>query len=76
MQSMKVEELTAKILNENPNIDRYQLAIAVSKRCDEIENGAISQLSVNTKSIKSADLALMEIAEGLIVIKGFSDIKK
>ena len=73
---MKVEELTAKILEENQSMDRYQLALAVSKRCDELENGATSKLSVNTNSIKSADLALMEIAEGLVVAKGFRDIEK
>ncbi|WP_297433433.1 DNA-directed RNA polymerase subunit omega [Sulfurimonas sp.] len=70
---MKIEELTAKILDENPNLDRYQLAIAVAKRCDELENGAISKLNVNTSRIKSADLALMEIAEGLVLVKGFTD---
>ena len=69
---MKIEELTAKILDENPNLDRYQLAIAVAKRCDELENGAVSKLNVNTSRIKSSDLALMEIAEGLVVVKGFS----
>ena len=73
---MKTEELTAKILNENPNMDRYQLAIAVAARCDELENGAQSKLSVNTHVVKSADLALMEIAEGLVAVKGFSDIEK
>jgi len=73
---MKVEELTAKVLEQNPNVDRYQLAIAVSKRCDELENGATSKLSVNTSHIKSSDLALMEIAEGLIVIKGFTKKEK
>lgn len=73
---MKVEELTAKVLNEHPNMDRYQLAIAVAKRCDELENGALSKLNVNTSSIKSADLALMEIAEGLVVVKGFTDKEK
>lgn len=73
---MKIEELTAKILTENPNLDRYQLAIAVAARCDELENGAQSKLSVNTNSIKAADLALMEIAEGLVVIKGFGPITK
>lgn len=72
---MRVEELTAKILDNNPNMDRYQLAIAVSKRTDELLNGATSKLSVS-KNIKVADLALMEIAEGLITIKGFVDIKK
>ena len=73
---MKVEELTAKVLDEHPNMDRYQLAIAVAKRCDELENGASSKLNVNTNSIKSADLALMEIAEGLIVVKGFINKEK
>ncbi len=73
---MKVEELTAKVLDENPSMDRYQLAIAVAKRCDELENGAPSKLNVNTSSIKSTDLALMEIAEGLIKVKGFTDKEK
>ena len=73
---MNTEELTAKILIDNPNMDRYQLAIAVSTRCDQLENGAQSKLSVNTSVIKSADLALMEIAEGLVVVKGFVDIEK
>jgi len=73
---MKTNELTAKILIDNPNMDRYQLAIAVSTRCDELENGAQSKLSVTSHNIKSADLALMEIAEGLVVVKGFVDIEK
>ena len=70
---MKIEELTAKVLEKNPNLDNYQLSVAVSQRCDELENGAISKLNVNTSRIKSIDLALMEIAEGLVVVKGFSD---
>ncbi len=73
---MKVEELTAKVLHEHPSMDRYQLAIAVAKRCDELENGAASKLNVNTSNIKSADLALMELAEGLIIVKGFTDKEK
>jgi len=73
---MKVEELTAKILTENPNMDNYQLALAVAKRCDELENGATSKLNIDPNSIKSADLALMEIAEGLVVVKGFVDLEK
>ena len=73
---MKIEELTAKILKDNPNMDNYQIAIAVAKRCDELENGATSKLNIDQNSIKSADLALMEIAEGLIVVKGFVDIEK
>ena len=70
---MKVEELTAKVLENNPSMDRYQLALAVSKRSDELLNGATSRLNINPKSVKAADLALMEIAEGLVNVKGFVD---
>jgi len=70
---MKIEELTAKVLENNPSMDRYQLALAVSKRSDELLNGATSKLNINPKSVKAADLALMEIAEGLVIIKGFVD---
>ncbi len=73
---MRVEELTAKVLDNNPMMDRYQLALAVAKRCDELENGAVSKLSINTSAIKPTDLALMEIAEGLIVVQGFVSTKK
>jgi len=72
---MKTEELTAKVLQNNPNVDNYQLAIAVAKRSDELLNGAPSKLNVDPKSVKAADLALMEIAEGLITIKGFANIE-
>ncbi len=73
---MKVEELTAKILDENPNMDRYQLAIAVSTRSDELLNGAQSKLNIDPKSIKAADLALMEISQGLVKVKGFIDLER
>ena len=72
---MKTEQLTAKILKENPIMDNYQLAIAVSTRCDELLNGAPSKLNIDPKSVKAADLALMEIAEGLVVFKGFVDLE-
>ena len=73
---MRVEELTAKVLKNNPKMDRYQLALAVSKRSDELLNGAKSKLNIDPKKIKAADLALMELAEGLVVVKGFVDIEK
>ena len=73
---MKVEELTAKVLEDNPNMDRYQLALAVAKRSDQLLNGSPSKLNIDPKSVKAADLALMEIAEGLILVKGFVDNKE
>lgn len=67
---MRVEELTAKAL-EISGVDRYVLALAVAKRADEILNGSPSKLNIDSKSVKAADLALMELAEGLVTIKGF-----
>jgi DNA-directed RNA polymerase subunit omega len=69
---MRLEEITAKALNK-AGIDRYQLALAVAKRAEELHAGAPSKLKVNIKSIKPTDLALMEIAEGLVSVKGFVD---
>jgi len=73
---MKTEELTAKILSDNPSLDSYQIAIAVAVRCDELQNGAQSKLNIDPNKIKAADLALMELAQGLVSIKGFVDKKK
>lgn len=73
---MKTEQLTAKILKNNPNMDNYQLAIALAKRADQLLNGATSKLNVDPKTVKATDLALMEIAEGLVTIKGFEDIAR
>ena len=69
---MRTEELTAKAL-EIANIDPYQLAIAVAKRSEELLNGAKSKLNVDLKTMKAADLALMELAEGVVTIKEFVD---
>ncbi len=68
---MKTEELTAQILDNHPELDSYKIAIAVAARCDELENGAQSKLNIDPATIKAADLALMEIAQGLVVVKGF-----
>ncbi len=67
---MRLEELTAKAL-ETTGADRYQLALAVAKRADQLQNGGSSKLNVDPKTYKPADLALMEIAEGVVSIKGF-----
>jgi DNA-directed RNA polymerase subunit omega len=49
------------------------LAIAVAARSKDLLNGAKSKLNVDLKTMKAADLALMEIAEGVVTIKGFTD---
>ena len=70
---MRLEELTSKAM-EVTGADRYQLAIAVAKRADQLQNGDSSKLNVDPKAYKPADLALMELAEGVIKIKGFREI--
>lgn len=69
---MRLEKITAKAL-ETAGVDRYQLALAIAKRADELHAGAPSKLNVDPKSMKTTDLALMEIAEGLVSVKGFID---
>ncbi len=69
---MRVEELTARALKHG-DLDRYQLALAVSKRAKQLQNGSQSKLNVDVKKVKATDLALMEIAEGLITVSGFVD---
>ncbi|SFV56469.1 DNA-directed RNA polymerase omega subunit [hydrothermal vent metagenome] len=75
MNAIQIEKLTAKVLETHPEIDRYQLSLAIAKRADELATGSPSKLSVSVKEIKPTDLALMEIAEGLVAIKGFVDKK-
>lgn len=67
---MRLEELTAKALAHD-NVDRYQLALAVAKRAEQLLNGAQCKLNIDPKTMKPTDLALMELAEGVISIKGF-----
>ena len=69
---MRLEEMTAKAL-ETAGIDRYQLALAVAKRAEQLHNGATTKLNIDPKTMKLTDLALMEIAEGVVVITGFAD---
>jgi len=66
---MRLEQLTAKALDAARG-DRYLLAIAVARRADELAQGAASELDVDFKKFKYADLALMELAGGHVRIKG------
>ena len=64
---MRTEQLTALAL-EKVDFDKYLLANAVGKRAEEIANGANSLLNIDTSSMKYADIALQEIAEGKITV--------
>ena len=64
---MKIEQLTAKAL-EILEFDRYLLAAAVGKRAEEIARGATPLVDMDPKVDKFTDIALVEIAEGKIII--------
>ena len=64
---MKIEKLTAQAL-ERIDFDRYLLATAVGKRAEAIAKGAAPLVNMDPKTEKFADIALVEIAEGKIII--------
>jgi len=68
---MRIEEILAKALERVGN-DRYILALAVGQRADELSKGAKPLLdSTILRSMKYTDIAIHEIAKGLLVIDGF-----
>jgi DNA-directed RNA polymerase subunit omega len=67
---MRLEEILAQAL-EKVNNDRYVLAVAVGQRADALSKGAKPLLdSEKTKNMKYTDIAIKEIASGVLVIDG------
>lgn len=64
---LRIEQITAKAL-ERVNNDKYLLTVTVSKRSNELANGSHPLIIVDSKKLKFTDIALREIAEGLITI--------
>jgi len=68
---MRLEEILAKALEKVGN-DRYILSVAVGQRADELSKGARPLLENNkTKNMKYTDIAISEIASGILKIDGF-----
>jgi len=65
---MRIEKINAKAL-ERVNYDRYLLTQAVSKRVNELLNGAKPLIDLPKKNMQLTEIAIMEIAEGLIKVK-------
>ena len=70
----RLEERISKALKKVDN-DRYILAIAVGQRADELSKGAKPLLTQNTQKMKYTDIAIDEIASGLLRIDGLIDKK-
>jgi len=67
---MRLEEILAQAL-EKVNNDRYVLSVAVGQRADELSKGAKPLIdSEQTKNMKYTDIAIKEIASGILVIDG------
>ncbi|MDN5060112.1 DNA-directed RNA polymerase subunit omega [Aliarcobacter butzleri] len=71
---IRLEERISKALKQVDN-DRYILAIAVGQRADELSKGAKPLLEQNTQKMKYTDIAIDEIATGLLKIEGLVDKK-
>lgn len=66
---MRLEERMSRAL-KMVNNDRYILSIAVGQRADELSKGAKPLLDKNTQNMKYTDIAIDEIASGLLKIEG------
>ena len=70
---MRIEEIVSKALEKVGN-DRYILSLAVGQRADELSKGAKPLLdNVTLKNMKYTDIAINEIAKGLLSVGGFTD---
>jgi len=68
---MRIEEILALALERVGN-DRYILSLAVGQRADELSKGAKPLLDNSLlKNMKYTDIAIAEIAKGLLKIEGF-----
>jgi len=65
---MRLEKVAALAL-EKANFNRYLLSSAVSKRANELADGAEPKVEMDPKKHKYADIAIVEIAQGLIKIE-------
>ena len=72
---MRIEEILSKALEKVSN-DRYVLSLAVGQRADELSKGAKPLLDNATlKNMKYTDIAINEIAKGLLIVEGFEEIE-
>ncbi|GAB6045284.1 hypothetical protein JCM11957_08820 [Caminibacter profundus] len=65
---MRIEQVNAKAL-ERVNYDRYLLSQAVARRVNELLNGSKPLIDLPKKNMQLTEIAILEIAEGLIKVK-------
>ena len=68
----RIEKITAKAL-ALVGQDRYRLVMLVSKRADQLSNGAEPLIKADKNKQKFTDIALMEIAEGRVKLESITE---
>jgi len=72
---MRIEEILSKALEKVGN-DRYILSVAVGQRADELSKGAKPLIEgIASTQMKYTDIAINEIAQGVLSVEGFVDIE-
>jgi len=69
----RTEEITAKAL-ALVGQDRYRLVMLVSKRADQLSNGAEPLVKADKNKQKFTDIALLEISEGKVRLESITDL--
>lgn len=69
---MRLEMITAKALKRLNN-DRYVLAVAVSQRANDLSNGAKPLIDFKGAKNKFTEIAIHEIADGVLEVDSFID---
>ncbi len=71
---MRIEKIISKAA-AYANDDSYLLSIMVAKRANQLAEGAEPLIKADKNKTKLTDIALMEIAEGLIQIDKIIDVE-
>jgi DNA-directed RNA polymerase, omega subunit len=70
---MRTEQIVAKALKVTGG-DRYKLSLMISKRAEQLAPGEPPLIdNVDTRRMKFADIAILELAEGKIALDGIVD---
>jgi len=69
---MRLEKVIYKAM-QNANDDSYVLSLMVAKRANQLAEGAQPLVKANKDKTKLTDIALMEIAEGLVKLDMIMD---
>ena len=73
---MRTEQIVAKALQVTGG-DRYKLSLMIKKRVEQLSAGEPTLLKdVDTRKMKFADIAIMELAEGKISLDGITESDK